>query len=147
LSAEHAVASPRLWRAFLGASALVLALLAIGLAGNAPEAKAANGTCEVGQCTWNCNPQAATSWCWFDAVGGNNARTWYYNSARDYYANHVWKCAAAIRSDNGETWHSACGSAEIVSNSYLYCPCGGLYVRTWNNASEPRNLYSVGDYG
>lgn len=124
----------------------VTALLTlVSVARDAEPAQAANGSCiEKGggfRCEWNCNPQAATSWCWFDS-GGENARNWFYNDATDFYASHVFKCAAAIKASNGDTWASQCGSAQTVASAYSKCSCGGLYVRTWNNASGARNLFS-----
>lgn len=127
-----------------------IAVLAIAAAALLPAlvpapAEAANGSCiALGggfRCEWNCNPQAGESWCWFDS-GGVNARNWFYNDASDSYPTHVFKCAAAIRADNGNTWASQCGSGATVSSSYTRCNCGGLYVRTWNNASSARNLFS-----
>jgi hypothetical protein len=127
---------------------LLVAALALMLAISAPRASAANGSCfEHGggfRCEWNCNPQAGESWCWFDS-GGVNARNWFYNDATDFYASHVFKCAAAIRADNGNTWSSQCGAGQTVANSYTRCNCGGLYIRTWNNASGAREIFSSGE--
>lgn len=129
---------------------VVLAIAAVALLVSmaAPKAEAANGSCFAKgggtRCEWNCNPQAGESWCWFDS-GGVNARNWFVNDASDTYATHVFKCAAAVRADNGNTWASQCGSSATVTNSYSRCNCGGLYVRTWNNASGARNLFSSGE--
>lgn len=135
----------RFLKPLLLTGALLAVVFALAALTNASEAKAANGTCENGICQWNCNPQAATSWCWFDAVGGNNARNWFYDDGIDHYASHVWKCASAIRADNGSTWASTCNNNELTWQSYVRCNCGGLYVRTWNNANEPRNINSTAD--
>lgn len=139
------VKSSAILACFIGVIAL---FMLVSLVHDAEPAQAANGSCvEKGggfRCEWNCNPQAATSWCWFDS-GGVNARNWFYNDATDYYASHVFKCAAAIRADNGNTWASQCGSAQTVTNAYSKCNCGGLYVRTWNNALGARELFSSGE--
>jgi hypothetical protein len=126
--------------------ALIASAIALTVAIHPDRADAANGTCENQICKWNCNPQAGQSWCWFDAVGGNNARNWFYDDGWDGYANHVWKCAAAIRASNGTNWASTCNNNQLTWQRYSLCNCGGLYVRTWNGASEPRNLSSTADY-
>jgi hypothetical protein len=127
---------------------LAIAFVALLVTMAPPKAEAANGSCIAKgsgfRCEWNCNPQAGESWCWFDS-GGENARNWFFNDASDSYSSHVFKCAAAIRADNGNTWASQCGASATVSNSYPRCNCGGLYVRTWNNASGSRNLFSSGE--
>ena len=92
--------------AILTILALVLGVLALMLRLRRHGASAANGSCVGTHCQWNCNPQAGSSWCWFDS-GGVNARNWFYNDATDFYATHVFKCAAAIRADNGNTWSSS----------------------------------------
>jgi hypothetical protein len=131
------------------AAAVLLALLAILAIKDAAPARAANGSCTgpwegLFDCEWNCNPQAATSWCWFDS-GGTNARNWVDNSVEDFYSSHVWKCAAMVRADNGNTYSSNCNSNQITWNiPGGPCNCGGVYVRSWNNATSSRNLYSHG---
>lgn len=133
-------------RRALLALALVASAFVLTIAVNPDRAEAANGWCENQICKWNCNPQGVSTWCWFDAPGGENARNWFYNDGWDGYANHVWKCAAAIRASNGTTYSSVCNNNQLTWQSYGQCNCGGLYVRTWNGASGPRDLYSTADH-
>jgi hypothetical protein len=136
----------RFFKTLLCGSGLASVVVALSLGTSAAPAQASNGVCEGLVCAWNCNPQAAESWCWFDAPGGENARNWFFNSAWDNYENHVWKCAAAIKASDGKTYSSQCGNSKSVANIYSKCNCGGLYVRTWNNATGSRNLFSDADY-
>jgi hypothetical protein len=142
---ENALYNRGFLKILMSTLALTCAAFAIGLANDVPSASASNGTCNAfGVCEFNCNPQARESWCWFNAPGGENARNWFRNTAEDFYESHVWKCAAAIRADNGNTYKSTCNSNQLTFNEYEACFCGGLYIRSWNNATGPRYIYSYG---
>lgn len=123
-------------------AALTIGILAVHGAGTAQAGHCVENTGGGWTCSWGYNGETGSgAWWFFD--GANPGRNWYANQGADFYANHVYKCVRAGLG-GGQIYRQTCNNNQTTAQSYARCNCGGVYVGTYNGASGPRQINSMG---